>query len=255
MAYIGVNDKARSVKELYIGVNGTARKVKKAYVGDENGKARLWWGEAGTGGDGDYPMLAYSLTWYKTDILKETITTISIVNAYTPTGNEDESWAADVGSTGAITCYRIGTDIIIAGNGSGKIYANPDSSKAFSYGFNSTFYSSLTAINGLQYLDTSKVYDMESMFAGCEALTSLDLTGFDTSNVVSMRWMLSNCDSVTSFDLTSFNTSKVIDMEYMFAYSKSLKEVFVSRDKWDVSNAITKDMFYGCPATCKITYV
>ena len=41
--YIGVNNKARKIKNLYVGVNGIARKVKKAYIGDASGKARLWY--------------------------------------------------------------------------------------------------------------------------------------------------------------------------------------------------------------------
>lgn len=42
-AYVGIGDKARTVKNIYIGVGNKARKVIKAYVGDENGKARQWW--------------------------------------------------------------------------------------------------------------------------------------------------------------------------------------------------------------------
>lgn len=38
--YIGVDGKARKVKDGYIGIDGVARKIKKIYVGDENGKAR-----------------------------------------------------------------------------------------------------------------------------------------------------------------------------------------------------------------------
>lgn len=41
--YMGVDNKARRVKDFYIGVDGVARKVKKAYIGDNNGKARQFW--------------------------------------------------------------------------------------------------------------------------------------------------------------------------------------------------------------------
>lgn len=37
--YIGINNKARKIKNMYIGINGKARKIKKIYVG-VNGKAR-----------------------------------------------------------------------------------------------------------------------------------------------------------------------------------------------------------------------
>lgn len=39
--YIGVDGKARKVKDGYIGIDGVARKIKKIYIGDENGKARM----------------------------------------------------------------------------------------------------------------------------------------------------------------------------------------------------------------------
>lgn len=41
-AYVGVSDKARTVKNIYVGVGGKARKVVKGYVG-VNGKARQFW--------------------------------------------------------------------------------------------------------------------------------------------------------------------------------------------------------------------
>lgn len=40
------NSKAREIKNAYIGIDGKARKIKQIYVGDENGKARLIWGNS-----------------------------------------------------------------------------------------------------------------------------------------------------------------------------------------------------------------
>ena len=42
--YIGVNNKARKVKQIYVGVNNKARRVKKGYIG-VGGVARPFWGE------------------------------------------------------------------------------------------------------------------------------------------------------------------------------------------------------------------
>ncbi len=42
---------------------------------------------------------------------------------------------------------------------------------------------------------------MESMFAGCSSLTSLDLSGFDTAKVTGMWYMFSNCTSLSSVAL------------------------------------------------------
>lgn len=48
------------------------------------------------------------------------------MDSYTPSDNVDEQWAADADGTGAIACYRTGTELIMAGNGSGSIKANTD---------------------------------------------------------------------------------------------------------------------------------
>ena len=39
----------------------------------------------------------------------------------------------------------------------------------------------LETLEGLHYLDTSKVTDMSWMFEGCDSLTALDLSDFETS--------------------------------------------------------------------------
>ena len=41
--YIGVDDKARKVKQMYVGVDSKARRVKKGYIGI-GGVARPFWG-------------------------------------------------------------------------------------------------------------------------------------------------------------------------------------------------------------------
>lgn len=41
--FVGVDNSARTIKDIFIGVDGVARRVIKAYVGDANGQAKLWW--------------------------------------------------------------------------------------------------------------------------------------------------------------------------------------------------------------------
>ena len=48
------------------------------------------------------------------------------------------------------------------------------------------------------------VTDMTSMFYGCNAITSLDLSSFNTSNVMNMNSMFDGCSSLTSLDISSF---------------------------------------------------
>ncbi len=75
----------------------------------------------------------------------------------------------------------------------------------------------LEEINGLSYLNTSRVTTMRCMFHGCSSLRGIDMSKFDTSNVTDMFGMFFNTSKVTSLNLSKFNTSKVTDMGSMFS--------------------------------------
>ena len=172
-------------------------------------------------------VMAAGNTWYKGSIDYSTITKITFVDEYTPTNSIDESWNADVDDTGAIKCYLTGTELTIAGNGSGKIMANPDSSHMFDcYDADD---SKLTSINNLSLLDTSNATNMSSMFSNCDGLTSLNLSKFNTTKVTNMSGMFSGCRKLTSLDLSKFSTSSVTDMSYMFDQCKGLKNLDISK--------------------------
>ena len=89
-------------------------------------------------------------------------------------------------------------------------------------------YRALKQIEGLEYLNTSEVKDMSSMFWGCSALTSLDLKNFNTQNVTSMSLMFDGCSGLTSLDLSHFNTQNVTDMRYMFSDCSGLTSLDLS---------------------------
>ena len=86
----------------------------------------------------------------------------------------------------------------------------------------------LRDITGLNYLDTSDVTIMSSMFGFDPSLTSLDLPHFDTSNVTTMSDMFYGDVKLTSLDLSSFDTSNVTSMSYMFSGDSTLTSVNVS---------------------------
>ena len=109
----------------------------------------------------------------------------------------------------------------------------------------------LTAIEGLQNLNTSNVTDMGGMFADCSALTSLDLKNFNTSEVKRMDGMFSICESLTTLDLSSFNTSNVTDMGGMFAACSSLTTLDLS--SLNTSNVKKMEyMFENCSKLASI---
>ena len=117
-------------------------------------------------------------------------------------------------------------------------------------GMNSMFYdcSSLTSLDVTKF-NTSKVRTMIDMFYGCSSLTSLDVTNFNTSNVTDMNSMFNGCGSLTSLDVTNFNTSNVTDMNSMFNGCGSLTSLDVTN--FDTSNVTDMNfMFQNC---CSLT--
>ena len=111
---------------------------------------------------------------------------------------------------------------------------------------NNAFYNctALTALN-LSSFNTEKVTSMLQMFANCSALKSLNISNFNTSKVTSMSSMFFNCNALTSLDLSSFNTANVTKMLSMFMFCASLKSLDLS--KFNTANVTSMEsMFRGC---------
>ena len=106
-----------------------------------------------------------------------------------PSAEANETWFADENNNGDITCYRTGTEIIIAGNGAGKIKANADSSHMFSFSAYDSEFRKLTSIDNISLLDTTGVTQMRAMFYNCQSLASLNVSNFNMSNVVNTRYI------------------------------------------------------------------
>ena len=104
---------------------------------------------------------------------------------------------------------------------------------------------SLTEIKHLDYLNTSEVTDMSSMFYDCAALTELDVHSFDTRKVTDMTQMFCACIGLTSLDVRRFNTANVITFDRMFQQCRALTSLDVSY--FDTHNATDlSEMFKGC---------
>jgi len=127
--------------------------------------------------------------------------------------------------------------------GDGGVIANP----AGHYIFRGM--TNLTAIEGMEYLDTSELTDMNHMFSGCSKLTGIDLSNFETSNVINMSYMFGGCSSLTSLDVSHLDTLNVTDMSYMFALTNELhgytKLKSLDLSNWNTKNVIDMSgMFY-----------
>lgn len=133
------------------------------------------------------------------------------------------------------------------------------------------YLTSLTEIQGLEYLNTSEVTTMAEMFSQSRALTSLDLRTLDTQKVTDMRamffsskalkdlqlfslnstnrvsfnQMFAGCSSLEVLDLSSLNTANVYNMTYLFNGCSALKTIYVG-DGWDASGVVNQSIFPGC---------
>lgn len=103
----------------------------------------------------------------------------------------------------------------------------------------------LTAINNIEYLNTSSATSMSFMFCGCEKLETIDVTHFNTSKCTSMASMFYNCKNLKEIDVTKFETGQVTTMNSMFGNCARLKSVDMQDfDTRNVKNMMS--MFKGC---------
>ena len=84
--------------------------------------------------------------------------------------------------------------------------------------------SNLASIEGLEYLNTSKVKSMNSMFHNCTKITTLNLSNFETSQVTDMSYMFNACNALTTIYVSDeFTIDNVTSDESMFRFCDKLK--------------------------------
>lgn len=110
------------------------------------------------------------------------------------------------------------------------------------------WFEALTTIEHLDYLNTSEVEYMNSMFTKCTGLETLDLSSFNTEKVKNMYAMFDGATNLRSIKLPKgFIGSSVTDLNGMFRGCASLTELDLSGSNADkVKNM--GSMFYGCVA-------
>lgn len=110
----------------------------------------------------------------------------------------------------------------------------------------------LTNIEGMkENLNTSEVTNMSYMFAGCNNLPEIDLSGFNTENVVDMHKMFAGCNEITTLDFSTFNTAKVTTMGNMFQGCINLTELDLSTFNTDNVTSM-HSMFILCKQLKKL---
>lgn len=113
-------------------------------------------------------------------------------------------------------------------------------------------FKALTTIEHLDYLNTSEVDDMHSMFSNCTSLETLDLSSFNTEKVTSMATMFENSKNLRSIKLPKgFIGSSVTDLYAMFRGCESLTELDLSGSNTENVKDMN-EMFYDCKALSKL---
>ena len=110
------------------------------------------------------------------------------------------------------------------------------------------WFEALTTIEHLDYLNTSEVEYMNSMFTKCTSLETLDLSSFNTEKVTDMQTMFEGSTNLRTINLPKgFIGSNVTDLNRMFRGCVSLTELDLSGSNAEkVKNM--GSMFYGCVA-------
>lgn len=113
-------------------------------------------------------------------------------------------------------------------------------------------FEALTTIEHLDYLNTSDVEDMHSMFSDCTSLETLDLSSFNTKKVKYMYTMFNGATNLRSIKLPKgFIASSVTDLDATFRGCESLTELDLSGSNSENVKDM-KEMFYGCKALSKL---
>ena len=114
----------------------------------------------------------------------------------------------------------------------------------------------LVSITGLDNIDFDNVANMQDMFKGDTALTTID--GLDNlrnaSSVHDMSGMFQECSAITSLDLSSINFNMATSFQSMFANCSSLNNLILpdNIDTFNVTNMAS--MFEGCSSLYTITF-
>ena len=197
------------------------------------------------------PILAANSSWFAPNvstIKRANITEIEIMDSYTPNASVTvtDTWDASAAKDGSVTCYVIGTKLIIAGNGSGKVYLNEDSDCAFSDRNFKDYFSSVSTFTGLNIINTEKTSILLRTFYYMESLLYLPgIKNWDTSHITGMNSVFAYCNNLMELDVSSWDTNNVQDCIAVFAWLDNIKKIDISN--WDTSNVKHMgQLFQGC---------
>ena len=179
------------------------------------------------------------------------IQSVEIKNTLVGTGhslNDGNTYDVTAGNKGKYLGWYEGDEtngynVTIAGEGGVVAYSN--ATNLFrNIGAGITDTNEEVTIEGLEYLDTGLVTNMNNMFSNCKA-SSLNLSKFNTSKVTGMAWMFQNCNRLEILDLSSFDTSSVTTFAQIFKGCSNLRRI--NLESFNTENVTRMNqMFKSC---------
>ena len=87
----------------------------------------------------------------------------------------------------------------------------------------------LKKIEGLDKIDMSNVKSINYMFANCDKLETINVSGWDIKSISELVGVFDNCKSLTLIEgINTWNVQKVKNISYLFNECSSLKELVLS---------------------------
>ena len=138
----------------------------------------------------------------------------------------------------------------------------------------------ISKIDSLSTLDFSNVVDATEMFCFCKSLKELNMPILFGDNLVYAQYMCYNCYSLervnitnlktkilkyacgmfygcmrlVDIDISSFNTKNIISIDKIFFNCLSLEYIYISKDKFKLSEVKHEDFVTNCKNLKKIVY-
>ena len=109
------------------------------------------------------------------------------------------------------------------------------------------------ALTALELKQTCRPVTVQGMFHSCFLLTRLTLSGLHTENTQQMAYMFCACESMTELDLSGLDTAKTASFFYMFAGCKRLQALTLDPDRFRTLSATSmRGMFFNCPSLTEL---
>ena len=201
-----------------------------------------------------YPVLLDQNKWYKSTNSRAHFKTIRIADSYVPPvgATVDEKWSANTSEFPeySITCYVMGDELIIAGNGSGKIAAPEDAAYLFSAtvtGADLTnkalkSFCNVTHFYGAELLETSGVKYFQRAFSYMPELVYINTSTWNLSAAEDLTYVFGTIYSaqynmygnkLAELDVSGWGVDAAKSLSNAFLGNKNLKKLDIS--KWPMS--------------------